>query len=108
MGQRHNTLVLGRWLLSVLARLVPSGRRLCLRQASGMFCKEKFWAWHHFVLRLAPTRQSDSRRGDRLLRLAAVHRTFGSLPSPLFSYQGRYRHSQPRLPTPHHGPSVVE
>ena len=54
-GQVHNTAVLRRWLFTVPARLVRSGRRLYLRLAQGMFHKREFWALHHYLLRLAPT-----------------------------------------------------
>jgi hypothetical protein len=53
-GRVHNTAVLRRWLFTVPARLVRSGRRLCLRLAQGMFHKREFWALHHYLLRLAP------------------------------------------------------
>ena len=52
VGQPHNTQVLRRGLLSVPARLVRSGRRLCLRLAQGIFHQQGFWALHHFVPRL--------------------------------------------------------
>ena len=53
-GQVHNTAVLWRWLFTVPARLVRSGRRLYLRLAQGMFHKRELWALHHYLLRLAP------------------------------------------------------
>ena len=52
VGQEHNTRVLPRWLLSVPARLVRSGRRLYLRLARGMFHKQEFWALHHHLVAL--------------------------------------------------------
>ncbi len=55
VGQPHNTAVLRRWLLTVPARLVRSGRRLRLRLARGMVHQQEFWALHYYVGRLAPS-----------------------------------------------------
>jgi len=52
----HNTAVLRRWLLTVPARLVRSGRKIYLRLAQGMFHKREFWALHRHILHLAPAR----------------------------------------------------
>ena len=49
VGQPHNTAVLRRWLLTVPARLVRSGRTLFLRLAQGMFHKREFWALTEIV-----------------------------------------------------------
>ena len=54
VGQVHNTGVLTRWLFTIPARLVRSGRRPYLRLAQGMFHKREFWALRHYPLRLAP------------------------------------------------------
>jgi hypothetical protein len=54
VGHPHNTAVLRRWLLTVPARLVRSGRRLRLRLAQGMVHKQEFWALHRHILNLAP------------------------------------------------------
>ena len=42
VGQEHNTQLLRRWLFSVPARLVRSGRCLYLCMARGMFHKQEF------------------------------------------------------------------
>jgi hypothetical protein len=56
VGRPDNTAVLRRWLLTVPARLLRSGRKLYLRLARGMFHKREFWALHHHILNLAPAR----------------------------------------------------
>ncbi|MHB1837063.1 MAG: transposase, partial [Solirubrobacteraceae bacterium] len=55
VGRPHNTAVLRRWLLTVPARVVRSGRKIYLRLAQGMLHKRDFWALHHHLLNLAPS-----------------------------------------------------
>jgi len=72
VGRPHHTAVLRRWLLTVPARLVRSGRTLYLRLAQGMFHKQEFWALHRHILDLAPPDSLATSPEDRPLRLPEV------------------------------------